>query len=233
MRDFGADEKAKPEENLRSMFWAPLLKNIFSSLKLDLRIEELLMIAEYDTSNIPGFHERRYVDIAVVPPGPDGLPILLVEMSAHPVPEGLIQKDFRKMAICMVFILMEKVKRAEVHCPDEEFTKFRVYGLFIAGYDFEFCVGTVNFMFHSNSENWKLKHDDLDLLCPTMENEFECAGNSSVYGPFSEFWETLRIICFKPTPTDELGEDETVLPSPNYLRTLIKYHFYLNYFIFN
>ena len=189
---FVADLRTRPEENLRCMFWAPILKAMFTSLKITLGIDDLSIIAEYNTQYIQDFPELRFVDIVVVPNNPDGLPILLVEMSAHPVPEGLIHKDFRKMAICMVFILMEKVKRAEVHCPDEDYTKFRVYGLLIAGYDFEFCVGTVmkdssgriNFMFHTNSRNWKFSM--ADPRGPTA-GEFVHSGNEIIVESFEEF----------------------------------------------
>lgn len=147
----------------------------------------------------------------------------------------------------MVFILMKKVRRAESHCPNDDSTKFAVYALLIDEFGFEFCVGTVvkdetgriNFMFHTNSQNWKFKLDDLAPRRPNIANEFVCAGNSIVYGPFRDFLGDVEDHLFISTPTVEPDENDieqpirkTILPSPNYLRILIKYHFYLNHFLF-
>ena len=222
---FVADPRTRSEENLRCMFWAPILKAMFNSLKLSLAIDDLSIIAEYNTQYIPEFPELRFVDMAVVSDGPDGLPILLVEMSAHPVPAGLFHKDFRKMAICMIFILTEKVKRAELHCPDEDFTKFRVHGLLIAGYDFEFCVGTVmkdscgriNFMFHTNSRNWKFSM--ADPRGPTA-GEFVHPGNEIIVESFEEYiggdvGDPFDLQVANGSIESEEGEDESDAPIPD------------------
>ena len=117
----------------------------------------------------------------------------------------------------MIFILMEKVRRAESHCPSEDSAKFAVYAILIDEFGFDFCVGTVvkdsagriNFMFHTVSENWKFTLDDLALRCPTMANELVCAGNSIVYGPFSEFLGEVKNHLLESPPTDEPDENET------------------------
>lgn len=53
---------------------------------------------------------------------------MLVEMAADPVDGDQLHKDFRKIALS-AHILMESIGNAEVHCPNDDTTTFRVYGL--------------------------------------------------------------------------------------------------------
>ena len=135
--------RGRAEEFLKKL-WGPLLQSFFCSLKLRLGISDLHIIPEFSSKNIPGMDELRFFDFAVAD-GHEGLPVLVVEMSANPVntSTGQIHKDMRKMAITMSQILMTIIQRSKSHCPDDDITKFRVFGLLIGGSEFECCVGSV------------------------------------------------------------------------------------------
>ena len=126
--------------------------------------------------------------------GRQGLPILLVEIAANEVPRFLLHKDFRKMALMMAHELMELIQRAQTSCPDDDITKFRVYGILVARLSFEFCIGTVmkdaegriNFVFHSNSRHWTFRFGQT----PSFEAEAAehcCEGTESIIEPYVEF----------------------------------------------
>ena len=150
--------RVKPEENLRSLLWAPLLQSFIESLRRDFESHDLELAPEFNFKSIGDFSVTRNVDFVAGPElGRRGLPILLVEISAYEVPEGFLHNDFRKMALMISHELMELIQRAKTHCPDYDITLLKVYGILASGLSFEFCVGTVmkddqgriNFVFHT------------------------------------------------------------------------------------
>lgn len=86
-------------------------------------------------------------------------------MAASEVTKGHMHKDFGKMSIMMALILMELVKRSKSECPNDDFSKFRVYGILVAGRMFEFCIvsvvksseGKINFIFNTDNQSWKVE----------------------------------------------------------------------------
>ena len=208
------DKRSKPEENLRSLIWTPILMNYLNSLKSTFGRPELNLSLEFNLKTIPNFSWLRFVDFAFAPNN-GGLPILIIEIAADEVPSGCIHKDFRKMSVAMAHILMELIQRAKSECSDEDLSRFRVYGLLISGRHFEFCVGSVvkssngkiNFMFHTNNEHWKyaLFGDQVRPFSQT-ESDFICKGHTSIYSEFMEM--TSSSADFDPGMFIEIEEME-------------------------
>lgn len=234
IEDFHYFKGTRPEANLQIGIWGPILTDLANFMKVEMGIPEIHAVNELNCSTvIKSFPWRRFTDFALIVR--DCLPLLLVEMAEKEVSHGMQHKDTKKMMITMAHILMELLSRSEVHCPNEDFTGFKVFGLLIGGKIFELCVGTVvsengkiNFVFNHNDTNWKFPlfgENNLQILPQNMPGAGDviCDGSEIEIGTFQRSVQTTQ------EGTAESEEAIDILPEPEEEETLPEFSEFIDF----
>ena len=187
---------SRPEDHLRVWIWAPLLTDLLSFVSVKYQNFDFIAVNKLSTRLFHSMSLTRFVDFSACSRGPNGILLFLCEMAESEVPTAGVHKDFRKLSILMVFALSELINRAGILFPDEELTKFRVYGTLISGRIFDLCVCTVikgddgkyGFVFHSNEFHWKFALFGSEIRIPADEiqrsKDFICEGVKSIITDF-------------------------------------------------
>ena len=201
---YSFNQNTNAEVHLRIGLWSPLLTDILSYVSSKNQGPDIISLNKMRTEEFDPTSLSKYIDFTACPRD-SGMPILLVEISEPQTEVETTHKDMKNLSISMVFALSELINRAGIICPDEDLTKFRVYGILISGRAFELCVCTVvkgadglfGFVFHSNEFHWKFTLYGEELTIPDEEAlkaaDFICDGDRSVLGTFKDMEASMDI----------------------------------------